>query len=72
MLLASVDYYRQHSTLLTAVLVVVRNATVTLDEKELEVSFVSTNYFAELGVKPERGRLLGSSDEETGALISAV
>jgi len=50
------------------------SATLTLDgdQRSVNAMLVSGNYFAVLGVRPERGRVLDASDDDAGASAPGV
>src|ERR1039457_2775477 len=72
--LPAFDYFRRHSTVLSSVIAESVHPAAMPDggNQTPSPSFVSGNYFAELGVQPLYGRLLDESDVAPGAEPVAV
>jgi predicted permease len=63
------DFYRSHSTSLIGAMAIVHGGVTLGDDTAHHVgaTFVTTNYFSELGATPLLGRLLDAADERPGA-----
>jgi predicted permease len=66
---AAVSFYREHNTVLSAIVTETFGGTVSFDDdpRSLFPTFVSGNYFPELGALPAYGRLLDENDTKAGA-----
>jgi hypothetical protein len=71
---ASIEFYREHETLLSLVLTENQSHEVALedDPRPLRSNFVSGNYFTALRVMPAYGRLLDQRDARRGGSPVAV
>jgi predicted permease len=70
----SIVYYRDHSKTLSALLVTLGGAPLVLDQdvQRVKPSFVSANYFSELGATAAGGRLFDPIREDTAAAPPVV
>ncbi len=66
---ASIVYFRDNARTLSAVMATMNSAPMVLDKDEQRVkpSFVSSNYFTELGEPAALGRLFDPAREDTGS-----
>jgi len=66
---AAAAFYREHNTVLSSIITESFGGTITLDDDpaSLRATFVSGNYFSDLGALPAYGRLLDENDAKTGA-----
>ena len=71
---ASIAYYRDNAKSLSAVMATMRAAPMVLDQDEKRVtpSFVSANYFSELGAPAAAGRLFDPATTTSGSAPVAV
>ena len=71
---SQVVYYRDNAKSLSAVIATMSASPVTLnqDERRVSRSFVSSNYFSELGGRPALGRLLDPARDDDGSAPVAV
>jgi predicted permease len=72
---ASIAYYRDNAKSLSAVMATMGSAPLVLnqDEKRVSASFVSSNYFSELGGSASTGRLFDAArDDSTSAPVCIV
>lgn len=69
-----IEFYRRNNTVLSAVIAEtdVRGVYHGRDSVDLRCSMVSGNYFGELGITPQYGRLLNDQDDQPGAPPVAV
>jgi predicted permease len=70
----SIAYYRENARSLSAVMETMRGPAMVLnrDEQRVNPSFVSSNYFDELGALPDAGRLFHPKREDAGSAPVAV
>ena len=66
---ASIVYYRDHAQSLSAVMETLHGAPLVLnqDEKRISATFVSSNYFSELGAAAATGRLLDAAHDDAAS-----
>ena len=71
---ASIAYYRDNARSLSAVMATMNVAPMVLNHKEQRInpSFVSSNYFTELGASAATGRLLDPVHESSSAAAPVV
>ena len=66
---ASIDYYRDNAKSLSAVMATMGAAPMVLnqDEQRLKATFVSSNYFSELGGSPVAGHLFDAAHDDSAS-----
>jgi predicted permease len=68
-----VAFYREHTKTLSAVMAMCgANVTIDGEEKQLKASFVTANYFDDLGARARLGRMLDARDEASDAAPAVV
>ena len=69
---AAVEFYRAESKSFEWLVAEDSSLTLNIGSDSVRANFVSSDYFASLGVIPAWGRLLGARDSEPGAPAAAV